>query len=249
MTRVMLDALNPNNIPLPLPLGATMVAGYIDLNDAWPASAWDRFHTVGITVVYIARSASTDAGDVLDVETGLAKPAEAPQWVVKRRSAGYPNPIVYCSMSIWAAVIAQFNLQQVPQPDYWVAAYPGIGPVIPVGAIGHQYERSRPYDVSVMADYIPGVDPVTDPFTADSVDNPILNPADGSYSGTDSTTPTDFADDERFTNASVRWIIEQWIPKIDAQITALQTSVSALTGLGTLSGTATVVVQLNPEGH
>lgn len=73
-------------------------------------------------------------------------------------------------------------------------------------------------------------EPVTDPFTSYSAPAPILNPADGSYSGQDASAATDFSTYERFTNASVRWIIEQHIPALNTAITALTTQVNALNG-------------------
>lgn len=89
---------------------------------------------------------------------------------------------------------------------------------------------------------------MTNPFTANSAAAPILNPTDGSYSGTDASTPTDFADFDRFTNASVRWLIEQWVPKMNAQIAEIQTAVAALgTPATELTGTASVTVDLAPK--
>lgn len=153
----MADAINPNNIPVGrFPL----VAGYVDgPRSQWPAAGWAR-HSASI-LVRIAVFASTNAGHVLDVETGDATPSQAPGWVKMRRAAG-TDPTVYCSISLWPAVRAAFHAANVAEPHYWVAGYPGGGAVIPAGAIAHQYAdpltSGGQWDLSVVADYWPGVD-------------------------------------------------------------------------------------------
>ncbi len=52
-----------------------------------------------------------------------------------------------------------FGDAHVLEPHYWVAAHPGAGATIPPGAIAHQYADTGPVDLSVVADYWPGVDP------------------------------------------------------------------------------------------
>lgn len=157
MTRLMADAINPANIPVgKFPL----VAGYVDgPRSQWPAAGWVR-HASSI-LVRIAVFASTNNGHVLDVETGDATPSQAPDWVQRRRVAGV-DPSVYCSISLWPAVRAAFHAANVAEPHYWVAGYPGGGAVIPAGAIAHQYAdpltSGGNYDLSVVADYWPGVD-------------------------------------------------------------------------------------------
>lgn len=157
MTRLMADAINPNNIPVGrFPL----VAGYVDgPRSQWPAAGWVRH--AGSILVRIAVFASTNAGIVLDVETGDATPSQAPGWVKMRRAAGV-DPTVYCNLALWPTVRAAFHSANVPEPHYWVAGYPGGGAVIPAGAIAHQYAdpltSGGQWDLSVVADYWPGVD-------------------------------------------------------------------------------------------
>jgi hypothetical protein len=148
----MYDSVTPGNIPQ----DAAMVAGYGSGPYTWPASAWARFPAARRVVIVV--SAGVNAGNVLDVEQGDATPAQAPGWCVMRRAAG-SVPSVYCNASTWPAVRAACAAAKVPEPPYWVAAYPGAGPVIPAGAIAHQYEDAGPYDLSVVADFWPGVDP------------------------------------------------------------------------------------------
>jgi len=47
----------------------------------------------------------------------------------------------------------------VTEPHWWIAAYPGNGANLYPGAVAHQYADPGPVDLSVVADYWPGVDP------------------------------------------------------------------------------------------
>jgi hypothetical protein len=149
--RTFYDAINPANIPA----NAQGVCGYIDGLYAWSAADWARFPLA--VKVRIAVFASTNDGHVLDCETGDATPAQCPGWVVKRRAAGQ-DPTVYCSFSAWPVVKAAFTAAKVTEPHYWIAAYPGNGPNLYSGSIAHQYANPGPVDISVVADYWPGVD-------------------------------------------------------------------------------------------
>lgn len=152
MTRLMYDAVTPTNIPA----NAEMVAGYVDGRFAWSAADWVRFPNA--VHVPIAVFPTTNNGVVLDVEQGDATPQQAPGWVLMRRAAGV-DPTVYCSEVAWPAVRAAFTAAGVAQPHYWVAAYPGEGAVVPAGAVAHQYQDTGRYDLSIVADFWPGVDP------------------------------------------------------------------------------------------
>lgn len=165
MTRKMYDSVDWSAIPI----DAEAVAGYISPSGyTWPQAAWDRFPNA--VHVRITPSAShTGLGvHVLDVETGDATPAQAPGWARDQRALGQ-DPTIYCSEGTWTTVQNAFNAQGVAQPHYWVAGYPGAGASIPAGAVGHQYADPKTsggnYDLSVVADYWPGVDVVmTDPL-------------------------------------------------------------------------------------
>ena len=118
-------------------------------------------------IVVFTVFASDNFGDCLDVETGDATSAQAPGWIGWRRKAGHLGPLIYCSESLWATVRAQFMAQNVPEPGYIVAGYPGsAGPagMYPPPAVGHQWIDRGPYDESVMVDYLPGIDPVPVPI-------------------------------------------------------------------------------------
>lgn len=141
-----------------IPANAQIVAGYCDGRFSWSNADWARFPNV--PAVRIACFASTNDGQVLDVETGCAAPAEAPDWVLKRRAAGV-DPTVYVNWSNWDLTRAAFIQQGVAQPHWWLASYDGVA-TIPAGAVAKQYANSSMsgghYDLSVVADYWPGVD-------------------------------------------------------------------------------------------
>jgi len=148
----MYDAVTPANIPA----NAVMVAGYVDGRYAWHPADWERFPKA--VKVRIACFSSTNDGNVLDIETGCSTPANAPAWVLRRRARGV-DPSVYCSLSLWPTVRKAFHNARVTEPHYWIAAYPGNGPNLYPGAYAHQYANPGPVDISVVADYWPGIDP------------------------------------------------------------------------------------------
>jgi len=150
----MYDAVTPGNVPA----NAQMVAGYVDGRYAWHANDWARFPNA--VKVRIAVFSSTNDGHVLDIEPGCSTPASAPGWVQRRRAAGV-DPSVYCNTSTWPTVRAAFAAAGVAQPHYWIAAYPGNGPNLYPGSVAHQYANPGPVDISVVADYWPGVDGVS----------------------------------------------------------------------------------------
>jgi hypothetical protein len=159
LNRFMHDATTPGNIPA----NAAMVAGYIDGLYAWSAADWARFpHAVKVR---IACFASTNDGDVLDVEWGNATPEQAPAWIAMRRKATGLEKSVYCSYGnlgqTWATVINQFHGQGVAEPQWWVAAYPGIGVALYPGTVAHQFQGglTAPVDLSYVAGHWPGIDP------------------------------------------------------------------------------------------
>lgn len=153
VTRTMYDGVNASR----LPANAQLVAGYVDGLYAWSAADWARFPTS--VKVRIAVFSSTNDGEVLDVEPGNATPAESVDWVLMRRGAGV-DPTVYMNTSTWPTVRAAFNARRVTEPHYWVAQYDGVA-TLPAGAIAKQYfnDNQAGYDLSVVADFWPGVDP------------------------------------------------------------------------------------------
>lgn len=152
MTRTMYDGVDASR----LPANAQLVGGYVDGAYAWSAADWARFPRS--VKVRIAVFSSTNDGEVLDVEPGNATPAESVDWVLMRRRAG-ADPTVYMNTSTWPTVRSAFSARQVAEPHYWVAQYDGIT-ALPAGAVAKQYYNNNQagYDLSVVADYWPGVD-------------------------------------------------------------------------------------------
>ena len=145
-----------------LPAGMDLYAGYDDgrYDDAAAIAAAEG----GKTVIRITVFPSDNEGDCLDVESGDATPAQAPGWVSARRQAGHGGPLVYCSESIWAQVQQAFASAGVAQPGYWIAGYPGsVGDALYPGSVGHQWIDHGSWDESIMADYLPGIDPAPTP--------------------------------------------------------------------------------------
>ena len=139
-----------------LPTDAQLVAGYVDGLYAWSAANWARFPSS--VKVRIAVFSSTNDGEVLDVEQGDATPDQSVDWVLMRRRAG-TDPTVYMNSSTWPSVRTAFNDRGVAEPHYWVAQYDGVAS-LPAGAVAKQYynDNQAGYDLSVVADYWPGVD-------------------------------------------------------------------------------------------
>lgn len=160
MTRIMYDSVNPDAIPT----NAQMVAGYIDGQTyRWPDNAWTRFPYA--VKVRIARRVSTNDGHVLDVEAGIPTvwpPTNAiVQWVQMRRQSGV-EPTVYCNeLNDWGNLRQLFRNAGVREPNWWVARYNNVQ-TIPAGAIARQFANpplaGGHYDLSIVADYWPGVD-------------------------------------------------------------------------------------------
>jgi hypothetical protein len=168
MTRTMYDGVTATR----LPVSAAVVGGYVDGQYAWSAADWARFPRS--VKVRIAVFPSTNDGHVLDVEPGDATPAQSVDWVLMRRRAGV-DPTVYMNTSTWQTVRSAFAVRGVAEPHYWVAAYDDNA-VIPAGAIGKQYYNNDTlgYDLSVVADYWPGVDPRPTPSPAALRENEMI---------------------------------------------------------------------------
>jgi hypothetical protein len=164
-----------------IPLGTPMVAGYVPPSGfAWPDAAWARF--AGSIEVRITPSAFVHGLgiQVLDVEPGDASAAQAPGWAHAQRALGQ-IPTIYTSASNWQNVINAFNAAHEPQPEYWIASYPGGGQVLPsldgITAVAHQFAdpatSGGDWDSSVVADVWPGVDTGVGPDMSFDLTTPI----------------------------------------------------------------------------
>jgi len=231
----MYDSVNVAGIPA----SAAMVAGYVDGNYANIPALRARFPHA--TVVEIAIAHTTRA-QVLDVETGDATPAGAVLWCTQTM-ADTPNTelTVYCNSSTWPAVRAAFAAAGVSEPQYWIADYDHSA-VIPAGAVAKQYTNTASYDISVVADHWPGVDPDPTP----EADVP-LTPADArtvwAYKNTASKTPDTEDMHQVLLDARAQATAAvAGVKALTAQLTAAQAAIATLAGkLGAEVDTDTVV--------
>ncbi len=166
MTRTMYDAIDA----LSLPAGASLYAGYVD--GRWPSADAIQQRFPHALVVRIATSAATNAGVVGDGPPDNGTWAEWVGWVKRRRAAGV-DPTMYCALSQWPAGRAAFASARVTQPHWWVAHY-SPDDTIPAGAVALQHTNAGGYDVSAVADYWPGVDPVPERVAPATVEEDMM---------------------------------------------------------------------------
>jgi hypothetical protein len=170
MPRTMYDSVTPSAIPR----SARMVAGYLPPSRyAWSDAEWAMFPNA--VKVRIAIFANVNNGHVLDVEPGDATPAQAPGWVLMRRRAGV-DPSIYCNASTWPTVRAEFRRRGIREPHYWIAKYDNVARIIP-GSVAKQYANPPlhgrgHFDLSIVADYWPGVDKEDDMQPSDPARDP-----------------------------------------------------------------------------
>jgi hypothetical protein len=107
-------------------------------------------------VIEISSHGNSPTARVFDVEYGAIDYADAPALVTRARQNGIV-PWVYVSMSKWQMMKDIFASAGVAEPLWWIANW-GADLAIPAGAIGLQYGGGPGYDLSIMVDYIPGLD-------------------------------------------------------------------------------------------
>jgi hypothetical protein len=155
----MFDSITPANVSAVAAPG-DLVAGYLNGIYAWPTLAWLGFREH--RCVKITIDARLDDGDVLDVENGDATPAQAIGWVQMRRRSG-ADPTLYGSQSTHAEIDRIWAAGTRPAWK-WVATLNGH-PILTLGGlvVAEQFVDHGPTDESVVADFWPGIDPVTPP--------------------------------------------------------------------------------------
>lgn len=152
-----------------IPRRAKLVAVYVDGHYANADAAARRFKRarfVRITVL-----GTTLEAHVCDCETGDLTPGTAARWAKAKNVKG-DHPTIYCSESVVPSVVAEchkLGLNRGKDYSIWQAHY-GVAPVLPKGCVALQYTDHGPrtplhplgahYDLSVVAAYWPGVDPV-----------------------------------------------------------------------------------------
>lgn len=151
----MLDALFPTLIPLEAILPGDLIAAYVG-HSSNPESFDQAVQEFGSShqVVSIAAKTHHDA-QILDVEHGAVEPTDYPTmnaWCVRQRARGV-FPTIYANSSTWPTVKPHI----VGAVNWWAANW-SHGPTIPAGAVGVQYTGHAGYDISVMNDFIAGID-------------------------------------------------------------------------------------------
>jgi hypothetical protein len=170
--RTMYDSISPAAIPR----NAQMVAGYIDGLYAWKPSDWDRFpNAVKVTITALG----LDHGVCLNLEPNGYWPSDlGVGWVRRARKRGV-DPTIYCNYRNHLHLVrAAFDKAGEPHPHFWVAEYNGVQN-IPPGCVAKQYaapegtgtaKAPAHYDISIVADYWPGVDGDDMPSAKEIVD-------------------------------------------------------------------------------
>lgn len=156
MTRFMLDALNPHNLPIAL-APDVLFASYVDYQtDAeQPFETLKRLYPGHRLVTIATHGADAQIGDF---EPGAMEVGAAPSWVSRQRRRGI-EPWVYATLDIWHLVKVQCLINGV-NPPLWLEANWSGGTKISSDAIGRQYATiPGRYDSSVLLDHIPGFDP------------------------------------------------------------------------------------------
>jgi hypothetical protein len=232
--------LMDHNIPV--------VAYYIDGRYAWTPVEIALFPNS--VHIQIATRYTTNAGNFLDVENGDATPAQAAVWANQRRLSGYEYPGIYCSRDAQQSVINAFNNLGVDLPGWWIADWDGVDrPELPT-TWGKQYASTPHYDKTIWEDFIPGVDTAMDQNTLIPFPN-----ADGTVVNVPLGTIWENADlyGGKAMNAVLdpntgTAAIAHKLDILNTAVATLTSVINNLTGAGTLSGTATVTVDLTPKG-
>ena len=142
--------------------GQDLYAGYVDGRYANVTAIARRFPRK--TVVRITVLGSTLDAHVADVETGDLTPQSGAKWAARKHNAGQ-HPTLYCNTSTRPAVEAackRMGLLLGRDYSIWEAHYDGKA-ALPANTVAKQYADKGPHgenvDLSVVADYWPGVDP------------------------------------------------------------------------------------------
>ena len=125
MTRTMRDSTTAADIPL---AGLDLVAGYGNGRWKWTPADWARFGAMPRVVIDVLGTAPATCS-VLDVETGDATPATAPNWV-KERAKAIPRAYctIYCDQTTRPAVKAEMDAKSLRvgiDYQWWIATLDG----------------------------------------------------------------------------------------------------------------------------
>jgi hypothetical protein len=153
--RIFRDSVTPSAIPLG---GISGVMGYANGLFRWTGEQAERFTAAGLQVAHIDVNGSAPGlAAILDVETGDAGPAQAPDWI-RKRNAFRGDATIYCNLSTLPAVLAATS-RVTSSWWLWLAHFTGH-PHIPhvnvppnVRIMGCQFASFENYDEScIVAD-------------------------------------------------------------------------------------------------
>lgn len=138
-----IDTTNPSAVPANLNPG--YIFGYLD-------GRWQTYEPLKQKFPNAIPVSITVSGNLAaqccDCESGDLTPAQAGTWARAKVAAGLV-PAVYCSEAAWSEV--KTAVGNIPC-DWWIAAYPGPGPVLYSGSVAHQWIDRGTYDQSVVLD-------------------------------------------------------------------------------------------------
>jgi hypothetical protein len=166
--RTCYDSVNSHGVPpLTAPFGGDPLNGDAYLgykNGRWPTYGdFEVFFPtkINLSITVFAIGPGSDA-DGCDCENGDLTAAQTPAWVNMRRQAQARIAFVYCSRlgdgtTGWQAVKTAFAHAGIAEPPYAIADYTNAAHLLP-GTILTQWADRGPYDISAMADSIPGID-------------------------------------------------------------------------------------------
>jgi hypothetical protein len=143
----MYDAVTVENIPA----GALAVAGYVNGRYQTVSALRARFPHAHLFTIAVNIGADADC---LDVETGDATPAQAPEWVRRQLGAGLRRPCIYANRSTMPAVWAALHAAGIERNHVrlWVADWTEE-PHIPTGYDACQWHGGMtvPFDESLCS--------------------------------------------------------------------------------------------------
>lgn len=178
--RYMADSTNGFDIPQGR---FELVAGYVDGLYAWSGAMW-KFHDSARHVT-ITVFGGSQVADVADVERGDLTPAQGADWALNMIRLGR-YPTLYYSEYLDPQIQAEMGARGIHAFGIWRANWNNVPDLHP-NDTAHQYADSAMvgahYDVSVVRDYWPGVDPAPAPQPSPPPPPPAQGGAAGSLQG------------------------------------------------------------------
>lgn len=105
-----------------IPAKPQAVAGYVNGRYAWSASDWARFPGAEHLTISVNSQGNARA---LDIEAGDAAPEDAPGWLLHHADHSHGLPVLYCSASAVASVLAALTTHGIGRGSVliWSAHY------------------------------------------------------------------------------------------------------------------------------